>query len=90
MNNEFTNTLNELRGVVLDLHRSAGKLDNIICNIESLNEEDLNDLDYMNKYVKHLYMHRVDSNIRNGYGSLNEEENDIWKRLIAATNKEET
>lgn len=76
MDTKMNDLIEELKGVVLDLHRSAGNLDQLIQAIEdrtSLNKDD-ND-DYLKAYVKIQSAYRGGFKIAHGYGSLDKKRN---------------
>ena len=81
--NENTKTfIEELKKVVLDLHRSAGQLDEIIQSIETEMENNDSDKNYMDMYISHMLRYRLDAKDSKGYNQLETRELAIWDQLI--------
>ena len=72
--------IGELKGVVLNLHRSAGGLDNVIQSIE--NEIENISEEYLKFFIKAQANYRRD--YTNVLGSIEEREKLIWRKLIEA------
>lgn len=87
MNAKSKKLLGELEEVMLDLYRSASNLDNVIQQIKQ-NEE--TDKEYVIAFIQNVSRFRMDIKHARRYDSLDEQENDIWKRLIASIKNEET
>ena len=85
MTTNTTELIEELKGVVMDLHRSASQLDDAIQSIEDV---DVNGTEYMRLFVSHQYNYRNDYKIHKQYDELEEREIDIWNRLIKSLNEE--
>lgn len=85
MNENFKQSLSELKDIVLSLHRSAGNLDSLIQSIEvEIWNQDNLDLDDLRYVVINLYDCRK-SRKKFEFANLDREEQEIWKKLIEAT-----
>ena len=85
MNKKAKEKLEELKEIVLDLHRSAGMLDRLIMNIESNIGSD----DKFNEIlINHQCVLRFDQLKAKDIGDLTEKEKTIWLNLIAALSKD--
>lgn len=83
MNKEIKNLIDELKEVVMELHRSAGNLDDCIQTMEQLlSEEDLNDKDCARFIIQSGTRSRAESNYLHKYSELTDKENSIWRRLL--------
>jgi len=70
--------LKELEGMVLELHRSAGQLDQVVRDINvGLSEND--NVEYCNAIYRAMGKYRLD--YKNCIGNLNEKEDEIWQRI---------
>ena len=88
MNDEIKNLIDELKEVVMELHRSAGNLDDCIQTMEQLlSEEDLNDKDCARFIIRSGNRSRAESDYNHQYYKLIDKENGIWQRLLIASNK---
>ncbi len=87
MNAKSKELIEELKGIVMDLHRSAGTLDAIIQNIDEciLDEKDP---EYMRVYILHQMNFRLCSRQSQGHINLDDKELDIWKRLNESLKEE--
>lgn len=83
MIDNFRQALEELKDVMLNLHRSASNLDTIITEIENeiYNNDDL-EKDFLKIFVEYQQNHREDSEHRRGFKELNCKEKEIWNKLI--------
>ena len=83
MNKETEKCIEELKEVVMDLHRSAGNLDSIIQAIES-------EKDSSEEYVKIMIASQC--NWRHGLrkNELDKKEDIIWEQMIATFKKDES
>lgn len=88
MNTNITKTLDELKTIVMALHRSAGELDKIVQMIEV--EAYSGNEDYLAIYIKQCQNHREAIKKHNGYSDLDEMETDIWARLLTDIKREES
>lgn len=86
MNAKSKEIIEELKGIVMDLHRSASQLDYAIQNIEEL--DGIKDMEFVSVSVKHHYNYRNDYKIHKQYHNIEERELDIWKRLIESLKEE--
>lgn len=88
MNTNIAKTLDELKTIVMALHRSAGELDKMIQEIEveayEGNEE------FLAIYIAQHRHYREASKERKGYSELDEMEADIWARLLADVHNKES
>ena len=79
---ERTRTLlDELKDVVLELHRSAGQLDSVIQNIES-ELHSSSDRDYLDALISQMLRYRIDVKNYREYNKLDTRELSIWNQLI--------
>ena len=84
MNEEIKNLINELKEVVMELHRNAGHLDDNITSLEYLlSEED--DKDSVRFLIQSYRRTRAMYDHSHQYSELIDKENDIWQRLLKAT-----
>lgn len=85
MNEETKKLIEELKGIVLDMYRSAGDLDQWIQQLESvLNDEDM-DADVLNTHVKMLMSYRMQVKYNKGFRAIETKEDSIWTRLTIST-----
>lgn len=85
MNKKAKEKLEELKEIVLDLHRSAGMLDRLIMNIESITGED----DKFNEVLINQQCRlRFDQLKATEFGNLTEKERTIWLNLIDSFSKD--
>ena len=86
MNEEIKNLINEMKEVVMELHRSAGNLDECIQGMErSLSEMDADDKDEIRFTMRFFRKSRLDSEYVHKYDILVAREYDIWNRLLNTT-----
>lgn len=89
MNTDINKTLDELKTIVMALHRSAGQLDELITSIEL--ETFGKEIDeYSIMYIRQLYENRARIKKHKGYSDLDEMEADIWARLLTDVKNEES
>ena len=89
MNTNIEKTLDELKTIVMALHRSAGQLDELIRSIEL--ETFGKEIDeYSIMYIRQLSEHRAQVKKCKGYSDLDEMETDIWARLLTDVNNKES
>lgn len=89
MNTNITKTLDELKTIVMALHRSAGQLDDMIQQIE-LDAFKQTDEEYLQMFIKQCFNYRSDAKRCKGYSELDEMEADIWARLLTDAKHEES
>lgn len=77
--------INDLRNLVLQLHRSAGQLDDILRSIETSNETDPY---YAICYIKSLITYREEMKRFAGFNNFDEQEEILWQKLISELKKE--
>lgn len=88
MNDDLKKQLNELKGIVLSLHRSAGQLDEIILNIENEIEKNIDlDEEFLKAFIKAQYNYRKDKQYHSKLNELDVNENIIWVKLIESVKK---
>lgn len=78
--------LEELKAIVLDLHRSAGHLDGLIQGIE-IGWEGMTDIE-KEFYLKDMLQYRLNTKRVNGYEQLETKEIEVWNNLIDTVKKE--
>lgn len=85
MNENFKQSLSELKEIVLRLHRWAGDLDSLILSIESETRNKVGfDKYFMRCFVVTQFNYR-ESRKQAEFANLDREEQEIWKKLIEAT-----
>lgn len=87
MREQIKKEIEELKKVVLDLHRSAGSLDDYI----QMLEEELNcsgDEEYSKIFIRQIQTYRMDVKRNRGFDKLEEKENKIWQQIIDAVKEE--
>lgn len=84
MNEDAKNAIKELKEVVLEFHRTAGKLDDIVREIESTKESG----DYLSIFIRAKRLYREDVKSQNDYKNLDKREEHAWNKLIDATKSE--
>lgn len=85
MGDEEKQVIDEFRRLVMDLHRTAGRLDNIISSIENCYEEYSDDRKMVSDFVELKYRARITSKYDKGYDDLDTREEELWNRLIGLT-----
>ena len=75
--------------MVLDLHRSAGNLDENIRMLEIELEQHEHEDEYSNIFIRQVQRYRADTKTHREYDKLDEKENDIWQQLIDAVKQGE-
>lgn len=88
MNDDLKNQLNELKSIVLSLHRSAGQLDEIIMSIENeINNNVYADKEFLKLFIKTQCDYRNDKKFHSNLNELDVKESIIWIKLIEAVKK---
>ena len=85
MNENLKKSIEELKEVMTDLHRSAGNLDASIRIIECISEEYSDDVDFMNRFMKMQARCRMDHKHNTELDILEDRESSIWQDLIKST-----
>lgn len=83
MDAKMKDLIEELKGVVLNLHRSAGNLDQLIQAIEIEEGPPSNKEDYLKMYIRSQGLYREDFKKALDYNKLDEKEKIIWKKLMS-------
>ena len=81
MNQKFNVAIEEMKGVMMNLYRSASELDQFIQYIESESIKD-NDNDYIRMVVMMKQRYRIDSKKSNNRFDLDKQEKEAWDHLI--------
>ena len=81
MSNNFKESIEKMKVVVLDLMRSAANLDNILQSLES-GKEEMSDLEMM-YYLKTQISYREGFKKFKLIENIEDRENEIWQELIA-------
>ena len=81
MNQKFNVAIEEMKGVMMNLYRSASDLDRFIQNIESESIKD-DDNDYIRMVVMMQQRYRIDSKKSNNRFDLDKQEKEAWDHLI--------
>ena len=81
MNQKFNVAIEEMKGVMMNLYRSASELDRYIQNIESESMKDDNN-DYIRMVVMMQQRYRIDSKKSNNRFDLDKQEKEAWDHLI--------
>lgn len=93
MEDDIKKCIEELKDVVLELHRNAGHLDQWIQNLEfdisSLSNRDRNDPEIMKIRIQHYAHFRQAHKVNDNYSSLDSRENSIWDKMLLACSKDE-
>ena len=85
---QVTKRVNKLKDVVMNLHRSAGQLDQLIQSIENeLVGRDEIDKDFLMVFVKSQERYREQFKTAREYHILDEKEEFYWEKLIEAIQK---
>ena len=88
MNDDVKNRLEELKSIVLSLHRSAGQLDEIIMSIENeINNNVYADKEFLRLFIKTQCDYRNDKQLYSDLNELDMKERIIWVKLIEAAKK---
>ena len=86
---QITKRIDKLKEVVMDLHRSAGQLDQLIQSIENeLVGGDEIDKDFLMVFVKSQEQYREQFKTAREYHILDEKEEFYWEKLLQAIEKE--
>lgn len=88
MNQNTKSCIEELKQIVMALHRSAANLDGVIMDIENemYGRENSPTLDNI-MYIAYQMDYRM-TRKGNAFGDLDKRETDAWNKLIEAINKE--
>ena len=89
MSENIKEHIEELKEVVLELHRSAANLDEYVKMLEIELDNPVLENKYADMLIKRYQTYRMFYKHDRGFNKLNEKENDIWMRLIASVNEEE-
>lgn len=89
METNINKTLDELKTIVMALHRSAGQLDELIQQIE-LDAFKQTDEEHLQMFIKQCFNYRSYAKRCKGYSELDEMEADIWARLLTDARHEES
>ena len=81
MDQKFNVAIDEMKGVMMNLYRSASELDRFIRDIESESIKD-DDNDYIRMFVIEQQRYRIDSKKSNNRFDLDKQEKEAWDRLI--------
>lgn len=81
MNQKFNVAIEEMKGVMMNLYRSASELDRFIRDIESESMKD-DDNDYIQMVVMMQQRYRMDSKKSNNHFDLDKQEKEAWDHLI--------
>ena len=88
MNDDVKNRLEELKSIVLSLHRSAGQLDEIIMSIENeINNNVYADKEFLRLFIKTQCDYRNDKKRYSDLNELDMKERIIWVKLIESAKK---
>lgn len=91
MSKNIKQRMDKLKEVVMDLHRSAGQLDQLIQSIEhEIVGRDEIDYEYLMVFVKSQQNYRESLKSATGYDILNEKEEFYWEKLIETIKKRES
>ena len=88
---EVKKTIEELKGVVLAIHRNAGHLDSLIQGLEKYydgNLDNVDDVNYLNIQLKCAYACREAYNTNLHIRKIDQRESELWNKLIKFTNEE--
>ena len=86
MNAKSKEIIEELKGIVMDLHRSASQLDNTIQNIEDM--DDTKDMEFVSTFIRYHCNYRNDYKMKKQYHNIEEREIDIWIKLLESLKEE--
>ena len=86
---EVTKRVNKLKDVVMNLHRSAGQLDQMIQSIELelFGREEI-DKEYLEAFVKSQMQYRESCKTAKEFHTLDEREEFYWEKLLQTIEKE--
>lgn len=76
--------IDELKQIVIDLHRSAGSLDVIIQHLETTLSEKDEDSKFWKAYIQAERDYRRSKKETLSYDRLEEREDDVWYKLLKA------
>lgn len=85
---QITKRVDKLKEVVMNLHRSAGQLDQLIQSIENelFGREEI-DKDFLMAFVKSQAQYRESFKTAKEYHILDEKEEFYWEKLLQAIEK---
>lgn len=81
MDQKFNVAIEEMKGVMMNLYRSASELDRFIRDIESESIKD-DDNDYIRMFVIEQQRYRIDFKKSNNRFDLDKQEKEAWDHLI--------
>ena len=81
MDQKFNVAIEEMKGVMMNLYRSASELDRFIRDIESESIKD-DDNDYIRMFVIEQQRYRIDFKKSNNRVDLDKQEKEAWDHLI--------
>lgn len=87
MNEKAKEQIEKMKELVMQLHRSAGNLDQMIQDIEK-EMYDISNADYLIHYIKAKQLWRTDIMRYHGFDNFAKDEEKIWKELIKAIKEE--
>ena len=76
--------IDELKQIVIDLHRSAGSLDVIIQHLETTLSEKDEDSEFWKSYIQAEWDYRRSMKDALSYDRLEWREGDVWYKLLKA------
>lgn len=76
--------IEELKRIVIDLHRSAGSLDVIVQHLETTLSEKDEDSRFFTSYIQAEKDYRRSMKEALSYDRLEEREDDVWYKLLKA------
>lgn len=85
MNEEIKNLINEMKEVVMELHRSAGDLDDCIQSLERYLAHEKIAEDQIAFAIRLYKVKRIDHCNEHDYHKLVDKEYDIWNCLLDTT-----
>ena len=80
LNEKQKGIIEDLKVIVLDLHRSAGDLDNMVQQIVAVASAD-DDEEYARVFMLSLSQYRKQFKMAHGYDNLEDKENETLSRL---------
>lgn len=81
--------IEELKGVVMDLHRSAGSLDKIVQDLEREIDDMYSQEKYLMMYINAQRHYRKDLK-KAAFGNIEQKEDDVWNRMEEAISEGES
>ena len=89
MTDETKKLIEELKGIVLDLYRNAGDLDQWIQHLESEAADKETDPMVLKIYIQTIRRYRTEIKHNKRFSSLDAREESVWERLIIESMKDE-